>query len=300
MNVKPQTRFTNHRGVGKYADISFETEVQGEKKQRVPQRVRTKIHYFEAGQEHRRTLLLLHGTGQSAYFFAHNFEALSRHFRVILPDLPGHGYSGCPEMDYAIEDYSVALEALLQRLGIGQVFIVAYGQAAGYAADFCCYNPGRVQRMVFINPGAYENTRALYARQFCGPLGGYFAGRLARFSQGEKYWKHMLLDQTMLTDRDIEEFCRPFSRNGVRLCARLSALNYLEEDLEGAISALDCPVLVISGVDDAVSSRRDTQYFCDTIPDAYFMQVHGCGALPHFEKPAIVNKGISKFLLGKL
>lgn len=144
MNVKPQTRFTNHRGVGKYADISFETEVQGEKKQRVPQRVRTKIHYFEAGQEHRRTLLLLHGTGQSAYFFAHNFEALSRHFRVILPDLPGHGYSGCPEMDYAIEDYSVALEALLQRLGIGQVFIVAYGQAAGYAADFCCYNPGRV------------------------------------------------------------------------------------------------------------------------------------------------------------
>ena len=29
-------------------------------------------------------------------------------------------------------------------------------------------------------------------------------------------------------------------------------------------------------------------------------QVHGCGALPHFEKPAIVNKGISKFLLGKL
>lgn len=174
------------------------------------------------------------------------------------------------------------------------------GRRPGYAADFCCYNPGRVQRMVFINPGAYENTRALYARQFCGPLGGYFAGRLARFSQGEKYWKHMLLDQTMLTDRDIEEFCRPFSRNGVRLCARLSALNYLEEDLEGAIPALDCPVLVISGVDDAVSSRRDTQYFCDTIPDAYFMQVHGCGALPHFEKPAIVNKGISKFLLGKL
>lgn len=300
MNVKPQTRFTNHRGVGKYADISFETEVQVEKRDKQAQRVRTKIHYFEAGQEHRRTLLLLHGAGQSAYFYAQNFEALARHFHVILPDLPGHGYSGCPEMDYVIEDFSVALEAFLHRIGAGTVYIVAFGQAAGYAADFCYYNPGRVQRMVFINPGAYENTRSLYAKQLSGPMGGYFAGRMSRFQNGEKYLKRQLLDQTMLTDRDIEEFCRPYTRNGVRICTRLATVNYLEEDLESALPAVACPVLVLSGADDGVSSKKDTQAFCDTLRNAYFMEVHGCGALPHFEKPALVNRGISKFLLGKL
>ncbi len=300
MNVKPQTRFTNHRGVGKYADISFETQVQVERKQKQPARIRTKMHYFEAGQEHRRTLLLLHGTAQSAYFYAHNFEALARHFHVILPDLPGHGYSGCPEMDYVIEDFSVALEAFLHRIGVGKVYIVAYGQAAGYAADFCCYNPERVRRMVFINPGAYENTRSLYARRLSGLFGGYFSGRLAHFPHGEKYMKKLLLDQTMLTDRDIEEFCRPFARRGVQLCTRLASVNYLEEDLEGTIPAVSCPVLVLSGADDSLSSKKDFQYFCDTLPDAYFMEVHGCGALPHFEKPAVVNRGISKFLLGRL
>ena len=299
MNVKPQTRFTNHRGVESMPISALKPRYRGRKSKECPSASARKFTILRRGRSTGAHCFCCTGQGNRPIFshtILRRFPPLSRHFARSS----GHGYSGCPEMDYAIEDYSVALEALLQRLGIGQVFIVAYGQATGYAADFCCYNPGRVQRMVFINPGAYENTRALYARQFCGPFGGYFAGRLARFSQGEKYWKHMLLDQTMLTDRDIEEFCRPFSRNGVRLCARLSALNYLEEDLEGAIPALDCPVLVISGVDDAVSSRRDTQYFCDTIPDAYFMQVHGCGALPHFEKPAIVNKGISKFLLGKL
>lgn len=300
MNVKPQTRFTNHRGVGKYADISFETEVQVGKKETRTQRVRTKMHYFEAGLEHRRTLLLLHGTGQSAYFYANNFEALARHFHVILPDLPGHGYSGCPEMDYVIGDFSVALEAFLHRIGAGQVYIVAYGQAAGYAADFCYYNPDRVQRMVFISPGAYANTGALYARHFSGMLGGYYAGRLAHLAQGEKYWKRLLLDQTMLTERDIDEFCRPFARNGVRICTRLSAANYLEEDLENVLAAVSCPVLVLSGADDNVSSPEDTALFCDTLPNAYAMQLHGCGALPHFEKPAAVNRGISRFLLGKL
>lgn len=300
MNVKPQTRFTNHRGVGKYANISFETEVQVEKREKQAQRVRTKIHYFEAGQEHRRTLLLLHGAGQSAYFYAQNFEALARHFHVILPDLPGHGYSGCPEMDYVIEDFSVALEAFLHRIGVGQVYIVAFGQAAGYAADFCCYNKERVQRMVFINPGAYENTRSLYAKQLSGPMGSYFAGRMSRFQNGEKYLKRQLLDQTMLTDRDVEEFCRPYTRNGVRMCTRLATVNYLEEDLESALPAVACPVLVLSGADDGVSSKKDTQAFCDTLQNAYFMEVHGCGALPHFEKPALINRGISKFLLGKL
>jgi len=177
---------------------------------------------------------------------------------------------------------------------------VSYGQAAGYAADFCYYNPDRVRRMVFISPGAYANTDALYARSFSGMLGGWYAGRLAHPAQGEKYWKRLLLDQTMLTERDIDEFCRPFARNGVRICTRLSAVNYLEEDLESALAAGSCPVLVLSGADDNVSSQEDTALFCDTLPNAYAMQLHGCGALPHFEKPAAVNRGISRFLLGKL
>ena len=104
----------------------------------------------------------------------------------------------------------------------------------------------------------------------------------------------------MLTERDIEEFCRPFARNGVRICTRLCALNYLEEDLESVLPAVSCPVLVLSSADDNASSPEDIQMFCDALPNAYTMQLHGCGALLHFEKPAAVNRGISRFLLGKL
>ena len=242
----------------------------------------------------------MRGPARSALVHAPDSAEVARHFHVILPDLPGHGYSGCPEMDYVIGDFSVALEAFLHRIGVGQVYIVAYGQAAGYAADFCYYNPGRVQRMVFVSPGAYANTDALYARRFSGVLGGWYAGRLAHPAQGEKYWKRLLLDQTMLTERDIEEFCRPFARNGVRICTRLCALNYLEEDLESVLPAVSCPVLVLSSADDNASSPEDIQMFCDALPNAYTMQLPGWGALLHFEKPAAVNRGISRFLLGKL
>ena len=42
-------------------------------------------------------LVLLHGLGASSFSWRHNRAFLSRHFRVITPDLPGHGRSpGAP------------------------------------------------------------------------------------------------------------------------------------------------------------------------------------------------------------
>ena len=41
-------------------------------------------------------LVLLHGLGASSFSWRHNRAHLSRHFRVITPDLPGHGRSPAP------------------------------------------------------------------------------------------------------------------------------------------------------------------------------------------------------------
>ena len=41
-------------------------------------------------------LVLLHGLGASSFSWRHNSAPLSRHFRVITPDLPGHGRSPAP------------------------------------------------------------------------------------------------------------------------------------------------------------------------------------------------------------
>ena len=49
-------------------------------------------------------LVLLHGLGASSFSWRHNRAPLSRHFRVITPDLPGHGRSPAPpEADYRLE-----------------------------------------------------------------------------------------------------------------------------------------------------------------------------------------------------
>ncbi len=68
-----------------------------------------KIRYYVHGEG--RPLLLVHGigAGSSAYEWRHNFETLSRDFRVFAPDLPGFGRSDRRDLDYTADLYVLAL-----------------------------------------------------------------------------------------------------------------------------------------------------------------------------------------------
>jgi pimeloyl-ACP methyl ester carboxylesterase len=100
-----------------------------------------RIHYLDWGSGHedqavdaataeRQPLLLLHGIGRTA----HNFDHLAPHFahsyRVIAPDLRGHGDSDWhPDAAYLVEDYVRDVEALISELGLANIAL--WGQSTG-------------------------------------------------------------------------------------------------------------------------------------------------------------------------
>src|SRR4051812_24046900 len=71
----------------------------------IEQHVRTidgyRTFYLAAGEG--RPLVLIHGIGGSSLNYAQNIEVLARHFRVYAVDVPGHGRSEKPDIDYAVE-----------------------------------------------------------------------------------------------------------------------------------------------------------------------------------------------------
>ena len=81
-------------------------------------------HVQQAGEG--PVVLLLHGSGASSHSWADLVPVLARHATVIAPDLPGHGFSTSTEDNvYTLSRVSEALEALLQKLSIGPVRVVA-------------------------------------------------------------------------------------------------------------------------------------------------------------------------------
>ncbi len=77
--------------------------------------------------------LLLHGTGGSAHSWAGLMPHLLPHATVLVPDLPGHGWTqGAALADLTLPRMAQALQALLAALGLPPPALVA-GHSAGAA-----------------------------------------------------------------------------------------------------------------------------------------------------------------------
>lgn len=78
-------------------------------------------------------VLLLHGTGGATHSWANVALALAGHATVIIPDLPGHGYTtGAALADLTLPRMTQHLLALLHALGLPAPALVA-GHSAGAA-----------------------------------------------------------------------------------------------------------------------------------------------------------------------
>jgi magnesium chelatase accessory protein len=81
------------------------------------------------------TLLLAHGTGSSTHSWRDLMPALARHFDVIAPDLPGHGFTSAPPAyRMRLPDTANSLADLVQALGAKPALAVGHSAGAAIVA----------------------------------------------------------------------------------------------------------------------------------------------------------------------
>lgn len=92
---------------------------------------------------------------------------------LILPDLMGYGFSQrhtIPGDWSSPKSHARYLAAMLDQLGIEQVDIVGHSFGGALAARFALDYPGRVRKIVYLNPGLYlPKSKAEYVIDL--PLG---------------------------------------------------------------------------------------------------------------------------------
>ncbi|KUI13760.1 alpha/beta hydrolase [Mycolicibacterium acapulense] len=98
-------------------------------------------------------LLLIHGMAGSSETWRAVIPQLSRRYRVIAPDLLGHGQSDKPRGDYSLGAFAVWLRDLLDELGISKATIVGQSLGGGVAMQFVYQHPDYCQRLVLISSG---------------------------------------------------------------------------------------------------------------------------------------------------
>ena len=138
-----------------------------------------RVAYREAGTG--EALLLVHGMAGSSATWRAVLPELSKKYRVIAPDLIGHGQSDKPRGDYSLGAFAAWLRDLLDELGIARATVVGQSLGGGVAMQFAYQHRDYCERLVLISSGglgpdlSWTTAAVVRARCRVGPTGGHTA-----------------------------------------------------------------------------------------------------------------------------
>jgi pimeloyl-ACP methyl ester carboxylesterase len=108
-------------------------------------------------------LVLLHGFGGTGDDWRHVFAVPLDRYRVITPDLRGHGRSTNPSGLFRFADVARDILALLDRLGLDRVKAIGMSAGANTLLHMATQQPSRIDALVHVSgtPRFPETARAI-------------------------------------------------------------------------------------------------------------------------------------------
>lgn len=127
--------------------------------------IQTNCHDIGQGQP----VFLVHGSGPGVSAYANwrlTMPALSKHFRVIAPDMVGFGFTERPENhDYCMDNWVKHIVGVMDALEIEKAHIVGNSFGGALAIATALRHPERIDRMVLMGAAGtqFELTEGLDA-----------------------------------------------------------------------------------------------------------------------------------------
>jgi pimeloyl-ACP methyl ester carboxylesterase len=112
-----------------------------------------RLAYETAGDGARAVVLLHDLLGDRSTLTGLRDTLMAAGYRVILPDLRGHGASAAiAGLRLSIADLALDLLAILEAEAIAHVSLVGVGFGAAVALDLAVVEPTRVERLILVDP----------------------------------------------------------------------------------------------------------------------------------------------------
>ncbi len=107
------------------------------------------MHYTVKGEG--RPLLLIHGFPNDGSAWNSIVPALSHHFRLIIPDLPGAGQSSLPVSELSLPFIAEGIVQILAREGLGKVLVAGHSMGGYVAMELASAYPGHIAGISLIH-----------------------------------------------------------------------------------------------------------------------------------------------------
>jgi pimeloyl-ACP methyl ester carboxylesterase len=251
-------------------------------------------------------LLLIHGMAGSSETWRAVIPQLSRKYRVVAPDLLGHGQSAKPRGDYSLGAFAVLLRDLLDELGITRATIVGQSLGGGVAMQFVYQHPDYCQRLILISSGGLGPDVGWTLRLLSAPgaelimpviaprpvlaagnkLRSWFGALGLQSPRGAEVWSAY----SSFSDAETRQAFLRTLRSVVDYRGQaVSALNRLH-------MAGELPTMVIWGDHDRIIPVEHGYAVHEARPGSRLEVLEGVGHFPHVERPSEVVDLIDDFI----
>jgi pimeloyl-ACP methyl ester carboxylesterase len=266
-----------------------------------------RVAYRDEGDRVAQALLLIHGVAGCSGAWDPLIGHLSQKYRVIAPDLLGHGESDKPRTDYSLGAFAVMLRDFLDVLDIPSATLVGHSLGGGIALQLVHQHREYCRRLVLVNSGGLGSDVGLPLRVLSAPgaelLLALISSRPALYF-GWTVWPK-ISTRSMEPTRALErrEKYSALANPQVRH-AFLRTLRSVVDIRGQSVCALDrlpdlvgdLPTLIVAGAQDRVIPPAHAQAAHEVLAGSRLEILDGAGHHPQLDCPLELADLIEEFV----
>lgn len=255
-----------------------------------------RLIWYEAG--HGPPLVLLHGWSISAAAFLELAHLLSADFRLLMPDLPGHGRS-MPSPQQTLPGLAAELGCWLSAVAPGAVSLGGWSLGGMLALELSLQHPLTIKRLALMSTtprftsgqGWSSGLPASQVKALARNLERRFEATLADF--------FALAFAGEIIPAERQRIIRAFAVKRSPVPDKAVALQWLEilanQDQRELLSKITQNTLVLHGELDQIAPVSAGKALADMLPSGHFLGLAGVGHAPFLSRPEEVASVLREF-----
>ncbi|WJV45356.1 bifunctional 3-oxoadipate enol-lactonase/4-carboxymuconolactone decarboxylase PcaDC [Streptomyces flavofungini] len=240
------------------------------------------LQYRFDGPEDAPVLVLGPSLGTTWHMWDRQVPELSKNWRVIRFDMPGHGGAPAHPVD-SVGELARRVLATLDELGVQRFGFAGCALGGAIGAELALRNPHRVASLALIATSPRFGTADEF-RQRGVIVRTNGLDPIARSSPERWFTPGFAAAQPAITDWAVQMVRTTDPGCYIAACEALAAF-----DIRAELASIGVPTLVLVGSEDQVTGQGEARTLVAGIPDARLAVVPGASHLAPVEQPGAVT-----------